>query len=109
MKQNGFYPDFKNDEIGYSVRPSNDRIIIMIEIYKKEKTKEALDKMMLAKDVIKNQIYRLKGEGVEVNVIDALEVLKQIDKHTNVKSDTCIEVIDLLTGEFVPIELIVEK
>jgi len=106
----GFYPDFKSDEIGYSVRPINDnKILIMIELYKKDKREESLNKMRAVKDLIKNEFHRQTGEDIEVNIIDALEVLEQVDKNDNIEKSGCVEVIDLLTEEFIQVELNIRR
>jgi len=103
----GFYPDFKSDEIGYSVRPLDNKILIMIEIYKKDNIEESLDKMRICKDGIKNEILIQTGEDIEVNIVYANDILDQIDKQTNISNG--VEVIDVLTGDFVPVGLTIEK
>ncbi len=99
--KNQFFPDFKSDEIGYSVRPMDNKILIMVEIYKQNKYKECIDKLKIVKNEITSQTNNI------VNVISANEVLEQINKHTGTVS--CIEVTDILNGDFVTIPLECEE
>ncbi len=104
-----FFPDFRSDEIGYSVRQNSGRLLIMIEIYKKEEKKEILDKMVVVKNKIIEEMLLRTGEDVIVSMVDAREIIEQVNKYNNASNDVCIEVIDLLNGDFVPVELTVKK
>ncbi len=104
-----FYPDFKSDEIGYSVRQNSGRLLIMIEIYKKEEKKEILDKMVAIKNKIIEEMLLRTGEDVIVSMVDAREIIEQIGKHTvigEMGTEGFVEVVDLLTGDFVSVELV---
>jgi len=107
--EGNFYPDFKSDEIGYSVRQNNGRILIMIEIYKKKDTKKILNEMVVVKNKIIEEMLLRTGEDVIVSMVDAKEIIEQVDRYNNVNNDVCIEVIDLLNGDFIPVELTVKK
>ncbi len=81
----------------------------MVEIYKKSMTKKVIDKMAIVKEQIIKEMLCRTGKNINVNIVNAKEIIDQVDKHTDIEKGGCVEVIDLLNGDFVTIELEVKE
>lgn len=114
-----FFPsqDFTDEEgdvklFGISVRQQGRKLIIMMKIYEEGRRKEIIDKSGI---MAKIMLMAIGNDEIDkIHVVDSKDILDQISKHKidankltkfeKQEQDITVEVIDLITGEMVPVE-----
>lgn len=118
----GFYPtwkinDSKTGRFGCSIKFQGHYLMMIVEMQEKDKIKEVVKKM---KDHANFVIEKYKNGGIYIErvcVIDSDDVMGQINNiaidgskfDENGKQYVTLEITDLITGEFVPFDITVNK
>lgn len=118
----GFYPtwkinDSKTGRFGCSIKFQGLYLMMIVEMQEKDKIKEVIKKM---KDHANFVIEQYKNGGIYIErvcIVDSDEVMRQINNlaiddskfDENGKQDVALEITDLITGEFVPFDITVNK
>lgn len=101
---------------GVKVKKNGRKLIVIIKIYEESRRKEILEKSHEMANIV------ISGLGLEeidkIHIVDAIDVLDQMSKYkitgnSIVKSgkqklEIPIEVVDIITGEMVPMEFNIE-
>lgn len=113
--------EFGDDEgeklFGITVRQQGRKLIIITKIYNEKRRKEIIDKFRI---LIKLMITTMGDKEIDkIHIVDAKDMLDQMskykitaekfDKYMKQKQDITVEIIDLITGEYVPVEFSVGK
>lgn len=97
---------------GFTIRQQGPKLIIIIKIYEESRRKEILDKIAIMVGIMINSV---KYRGIDIiYVVDSKDILDQIARykidHSKFgedlmqKQDVTIETVDIITGEYVPVE-----
>lgn len=121
-KREGFYPtwkinDSKTGRFGCSIKFQGPCLMMIVEMQEKDKIKEVIKKM---KDHANFVIEQYKNGGIYIErvcIVDSDDVMEQINNlvidgskfDENGKQDVTFEITDLITGEFVPFDIAVNK
>lgn len=108
---------------GITARQQGRNLVIVTKIYKEKRRHEIIGKMGIVTNVIIGLMSNSRNKLDKVYVVDQKDVLEQISKHkmidkklvesvtlTDFTKEKCvtIDVIDIVTGEMVPIGLSVK-
>ena len=118
----GFYPtwkinDSKTGRFGCSIKFQGPYLMMIVEMQEKDKITEVIKKMKGQANFVIQQ-YKNCGICIDrVCIVDSDEVMEQINNLVidgnrfgeNGKQDVTLEVTDLVTGEFVPFDIMVNK
>ena len=118
----GFYPtwkvnDSKTGRFGCSIKLQGPYLMMIVEMYEKDNIKEVIKKI---KDHTNFVIEQYKNGGIYIErvcVVDSDEVMRQINNiaidesrfDENGKQDVTFETTDLITGEFVPFDITINR
>lgn len=97
---------------GITVRQQGRKLVIITKIYDDKRRKEVIDNLGIMSKIM--MMTEGNGRIDKIHIVDSKDILDQLSKHKitadkfgkdmKQKRDIIIETIDLVTGEYVPVE-----